>query len=146
MRVVINDKIFKVKVRNSPREIERGMMYKTFDSSFNGMLFVMNSKEHSFWMKNCIIPLDIIFINGDKITKIHHNCPPCEDEPCKAYNGRGNYALELKGGTCKNLGIKTGDIVSLPSHLHANKKDENSKLKNLVKKIVKEELKNKKLF
>ena len=137
MRVTINDNQFKVKIRNTPKEIERGMMYKTFDNSFNGMLFVMNSKEHSFWMKNCIIPLDIIFINGDKITKIHHNCPPCEDEDCKHYYGQGNYALELKGGTCKKLGIKTGDIVSLPSNI---KKDETSKLKNLVKKIVKEEL------
>lgn len=141
MKVTINDNNFKVKIQNTPKEIKRGMMNKTFDDSFNGMLFVMNSKEHSFWMKNCIIPLDIIFINGNKITKIHHNCPPCEDEDCKYYHGKGDYALELKGGTCKKLGIKAGDTVSLPSNLH-KQKDETLKLKNLVKKIVKEELNN----
>lgn len=141
MRVTINNNKFKVKIQNTSREIERGMMHKTFDSSFNGMLFVLNSKEHSFWMKNCIIPLDIIFINGDKITKIHHNCPPCEDEDCKHYHGKGNYALELKGGTCKKLGIKTGDIVSLPSHL--KKVNESfEKLKYFISNLIKEEVKN----
>lgn len=141
MRVTINNNKFKVKIQNTSREIERGMMHKTFDSSFNGMLFVLNSKEHSFWMKNCIIPLDIIFINGDKITKIHHNCPPCEDEDCKHYHGKGNYALELKGGTCKKLGIKTGDTVSLPSHL--KKVNESfEKLKYFIRNLIKEEVKN----
>lgn len=141
MRVTINNNKFKVKIQNTSREIERGMMHKTFDNSFNGMLFVLNSKEHSFWMKNCIIPLDIIFINGDKITKIHHNCPPCEDEDCKHYHGKGNYALELKGETCKKLGIKTGDTVSLPSHL--KKVNESfEKLKYFIRNLIKEEVKN----
>jgi len=42
---------------------------------------------------------------------IHHNCPPCVDEDCENYCGRGYFILEVEGGTCKNLGIKKGDSV-----------------------------------
>jgi uncharacterized membrane protein (UPF0127 family) len=89
------------------------MMNKTFDN-FDGMLFIMGDGSHSFWMMNCIIPLDIIFIDNDVITKIHHNCQPMTDESHKNYCGEGNFILEIKGGTCKKLGIKKGDVVTFP--------------------------------
>jgi len=114
MKLSINDNIFKVKVQTSPEETQEGMMNKTFDKTFNGMLFVMKNQEHGFWMKNCIIPLDIIFIDNDVITKIHHNCPPCETKICKSYTGEGNFILEVRGGTCKKLEIKKGDNVLFP--------------------------------
>ena len=111
MLVTINDVQFKVKLLNTQEETRKGMMGKDFDKSFNGMLFDMGKGEHCFWMKNCIIPLDIIFIKDDKISKIHHKCPPCKTEDCKSYCGKGEYVLEVKGGTCKKLGIKVGDLV-----------------------------------
>jgi uncharacterized membrane protein (UPF0127 family) len=114
MKLSINDNIFKVKIQTSPEETQEGMMNKTFNKTFNGMLFVMKNQEHCFWMKDCIIPLDIIFIDIDKISKIHHNCPPCNNEPCKGYTGEGGFILEVKGGTCKKLDIKKGDVVSFP--------------------------------
>ena len=110
----INDNKFKVKIQTSPKETQEGMMNKKFDKTFNGMFFVMKNQEHCFWMRNCIIPLDIIFIDNDVITKIHHNCPPCESNSCKSYCGEGNFILELEGGTCKELGIKKGDVVTFP--------------------------------
>ena len=141
MRLTINDNKFKIKVLTSPKEIKRGMMNRTFDETFNGMLFVMNSQEHCFWMKNCIIPLDIIFISDDKITKIHHNCQPSNDENLKSYCGYGDYIFEVEGGTCKNLGIRKGDNVSLPSHL--KKVNENlEKIKYFIRNLIKEEVKN----
>ena len=72
MKLSINGNIFKVKIQTSPEETQEGMMFKKFNKTFNGMLFVMKNQEHCFWMKNCIIPLDIIFIDNDVITKIHH--------------------------------------------------------------------------
>ena len=114
MKLSINDNIFKVKIQTSPEETQEGMMNKTFDKTFNGMLFVMRNQEHCFWMKNCIIPLDIIFIDNDVITKIHHNCQPMTDESHNNYCGEGNFILEIKGGTCKKLGIKKGDVVTFP--------------------------------
>jgi len=110
MEISINDIEFKLRVSKTKDQIKRGMMGKSFDNSFNGMLFVMGNGEHCFWMKNCIINLDILFIENDVITKIYHNCSPCDDD-CINYCGTGRYVLEIKGGTCKKLGIKVGDLV-----------------------------------
>ena len=114
MKVIINDNILKVKVSATPDSISKGMMSKKFDESFNGMLFFMpNTTEQSFWMYNCIIPLDIIFINGTEITKIHSNCQPCNDNKnCESYQGFGSTVLEVSGGFCEEQGIKKGDNVS----------------------------------
>ena len=112
MKLSINDNIFKVKVQTSPKETQEGMMNKTFDKTFNGMLFVMKNQEHGFWMKNCIIPLDIIIIKNNVVVNIHHNCPPCIEDDCPSYCGNGNIVLELQGGTCDRLGISAGDTIN----------------------------------
>jgi uncharacterized membrane protein (UPF0127 family) len=58
-------------------------------------------------MKNCLIPLDIIFIDSDKkITSIQKNCEPCKEIECPTYEGTGQYVLELEGGTCDICEIK----------------------------------------
>ena len=107
----INRHIFKTKVLKTQKEIILGMMGRKFTGEFNALLFVMNKPESSFWMKNCIVPLDVIFIHNGKITKIHHNCPPCKTEECKHYPGEGDLIIEMPGGTCKALNIKRGAKV-----------------------------------
>ena len=89
-------------------------MGQRFNDDFNGLLFLMgNDKSHCFWMYNCITPLDIIMIKDDIITKIHHNCLPCENESdCDSYCGNGDKVLEILGGTCKKQNIKEGDVIS----------------------------------
>ena len=82
MELVINNNLFNVKTIMTPRDIQKGMMGRKFDKNFNGMLFLMQDKKHSFWMKDCITSLDIIFIKDNKITKIHKNCKPCRSEDC----------------------------------------------------------------
>jgi uncharacterized membrane protein (UPF0127 family) len=112
MLLKINKNSFNVKVLIESSETSEGMMNKTFDN-FDGMLFIMGDGSHSFWMMNCIIPLDIIFIDKNfKINKIHHNCEPCQGDDCPSYCGNGNIVLELEGGTCEDLGIEPGDSVS----------------------------------
>jgi len=111
MIININDNSFKVKIAKTPEQTQRGMMGKDFDDTFNGMLFLMDEGEHCFWMKNCIIPLDIIFIEDGIITSIHHNCRPCLTDDCKNYCGIGDTILEVRGKTCRKLGIKEGDEV-----------------------------------
>lgn len=112
MKVKINNNLFDVKTVMTPKDIQKGMMGKKFDG-FDGMLFFMKDEPHSFWMKNCIVHLDIIFIDGDKIVKIHHNCKPCMSNDCEHFEGYGNLVLELPGGTCKNYQIKDGDEIEL---------------------------------
>jgi uncharacterized membrane protein (UPF0127 family) len=111
MLININTNTFKVKPVFTEKDTSKGMMGKKFDSLFNGMLFMMGSGQHCFWMKNCIIPLDIIFIQNNTISKIHHNCPPCKFEDCVNYCGDGDLVLEIEGGVCEQLGITEGDIV-----------------------------------
>lgn len=88
-------------------------MGKHFDKEFNGMLFFLGTGEHNFWMKNCLIPLDIIFIQNSTITKIHHNCEPCKMEDCPTYSGSGNLVLEVPGGFCEKNNINEGDSLLL---------------------------------
>jgi uncharacterized membrane protein (UPF0127 family) len=111
MELTINKNKFKVKTLITSKDTSQGMMNKHFDDTFNGMLFIMSEGQHCFWMKNCITPLDIIMIENDIITKIHHNCPPCKNKDCRNYCGEGDMILELQGGTCKKLNIKSGDKV-----------------------------------
>ena len=70
MNVVINNNIFKVIPLFTSKDIQQGMMGKKFDGSFDGMLFFMDKGPHSFWMKNCLVSLDIIFIDENKIKHI----------------------------------------------------------------------------
>ena len=111
MKVKIGDNTFTVKVMDDYRKRAEGMMNKTFNEYFNGMLFLMTDHTNCFWMKNCIIPLDIIYIDDQTISKVHHKCPPCVDEDCESYCGRGYIILEIEGGTCKSFNIKKGDSV-----------------------------------
>jgi uncharacterized membrane protein (UPF0127 family) len=115
MNVFVNDNMFKVKVCVTPDTIQKGMMGQNFNSDFNGMLFMLgNNEEQSFWMKNCIIPLDIIFINDDMtIQNIQKNCPPCSSNDCEHYSGHGKYVLELAGGTCNECGISEGQKIKI---------------------------------
>ena len=111
MRLKIKNNIFKIKTVFSKRDTQNGMMGRKFDSTFNGMLFLMDDGQHCFWMKNCITSLDIIFISNNKITEIHHNCQPCETKDCNNYCGEGDMVLEVAGGTCKKLNITIGDVI-----------------------------------
>jgi uncharacterized membrane protein (UPF0127 family) len=113
MIITINNIDFDCKVVSTPEKIRMGMMGKTFDG-FDGMLFVMPEDTlQSFWMKNCIIPLDIIFISDGEIQDISPNCPPCYDNECPSYQGYGGFVLELPAGTCRSKKIRIGDKVEM---------------------------------
>lgn len=111
MVISIKDNKINCKVVSTPEKIRQGMMRKTFDG-FEGMLFIMPENEmQSFWMKNCIIPLDIVFIDGNTIEDISPNCPPCHSERCPSYQGKGGMVLELPANYCRENMIKIGDTV-----------------------------------
>ncbi|MDB0072931.1 DUF192 domain-containing protein [bacterium] len=113
MKVIINNYGFNIKIVDKPTDIQKGMMGKKFDSTFSGMLFLMGGNEHCFWMKNCIIPLDIIFIKNKVITKIHKDCKPCKTEDCGNFCGEGNIVLELPSGSCDKMNFKVGNTIKI---------------------------------
>lgn len=77
-----------------------------------GMLFNFGNKSpRSFHMKECYIPLDIIFLEEGKIKKIYPNCQPCNEEECRQFEcDSSDMVVELLGGTCEKLGIEEGLI------------------------------------
>lgn len=77
-----------------------------------GMLFNFTSNgARYFHMKDCLIPLDILFIEKGKVKKIYHNCEPCESNNCLKYTcDSADAVVELLGGTCKKNNINEGLI------------------------------------
>jgi len=111
MSVHINNKTFEAEYLTNPDDIRRGMMGR---KELNGcMVFKIGKGHHSFWMKNCLIPLDIVFVNNNRISRIHHNCPPADKHQLNPlrYTGIGDHVIEFKGGTCSKF--KVGDRVNL---------------------------------
>ena len=109
--VRIGDTSFNAEYLSNPEDIQRGMMGR---ESLDGcMVFKMGMGHHSFWMKNCLIPLDIMFVNKGIISRIHHNCPPAEPSSLNPpkYTGIGDHVIEFPGGTCSKF--KVGDRVNL---------------------------------
>ena len=65
MSVIINNKLYSAEYLSTTEEITKGMMGRP---SLEGcMVFKMGMGHHSFWMKNCLIPLDIVFVNKNRI-------------------------------------------------------------------------------
>jgi len=82
-----------------------------------GMLFIFDKEGfYPFWMKDTLIPLDIIWIDeNNKIVYIAGNAQPCVQN-CKNYDPpkEAKYVLEINGGLADKLNIKIGDTVNLP--------------------------------
>jgi hypothetical protein len=112
MSVIINNQKYSAEYLSTPKEIQRGMMGR--DHLDGCMVFNMGKiGHHSFWMKNCLINLDIVFILNGRISKIHLNCEPAgrnEMNP-KRYSGIGDHVIEFPSGTCS--GMKVGDKVNM---------------------------------
>lgn len=108
MNVRIGDKIFPAEVMKTPEETQKGMMGR--DHLDGCMVFKMKKGHHSFWMKNCLIPLDIVYVLNKRITRIHKNCEPCDSE-CPSYKGIGDTVIEFPAGSCE--GFNVGDRVNL---------------------------------
>jgi len=107
MNVILNRKVLPLEIMSSPNAISTGMMGRK--SLNGGMLFLFSDvAERSFWMKDCLISLDIIFIIENKVTKIYTNCPPCLDNKCDSYYGVGNRVLEFPSG---KYSISEGDTL-----------------------------------
>ncbi|MGW8202103.1 DUF192 domain-containing protein [Sphingomonas bisphenolicum] len=103
---------FDVEVAATPQEQEKGLMFRKELSADGGMLFPMDPpRTASFWMKDTLIPLDMLFIHTDgTIAFLKANAEPYSRIPVSA--GIPVAAvLELRGGRAAELGIAEGDVV-----------------------------------
>jgi len=112
----IGDLKFTVEVADTDEKWTTGLMYREYIADDFGMLFVSRDEEyHSFWMKNCKIHLDIIFLDRNKqVINIHADVPPCTYTPCPSYpsDRPAMYVLELRGKRAQEINLKPGDVIS----------------------------------
>ncbi len=92
----------------------RGMMWRTEFPAGKGMLFVFPDEEfRSFWMKNTLIPLDIIFIGADlRVVGVVENAAP-KTLTSRSVEGESKYVLEVPGGWSAKVGLKAGSKVEI---------------------------------
>ncbi|GAA4712840.1 DUF192 domain-containing protein [Sphingomonas lutea] len=103
---------FTVEVARTAEEQAQGLMFRESLADDRGMIFPFEPpREAGFWMKNTLIPLDMIFIRADgTIARIAANTVPHSLEPVQS--GEPVAAvLEIRGGRSAELGIKEGDRV-----------------------------------
>lgn len=111
MCVIINNQKFPAEYLSTPEELSHGMMGR--DKLDGCMVFKMGRGHHSFWMKDTLIPLDIVFVLNNRISRIHQNCPVPDSHQMTLprYTGIGDHVIEFPGGTSSNW--KVGDKVSM---------------------------------
>jgi uncharacterized membrane protein (UPF0127 family) len=94
---------------------QRGLMWRASLVEGKGMLFIFpgGDQEHSFWMRNTLIPLDMVFINAEKqVVGVVVNAEP-QSLVSRTVGKPSTYVLEVPGGWCDAKGIQAGAKVEL---------------------------------
>jgi len=109
---------FAVELADDPEERARGLMFRETMDPAAGMLFVYESPRRAqFWMKNTLIPLDMIFADGSGlVTHVHSNAIPGDLTPIDGGPGVV-FVLEINGGLAASLGIAPGAELRHPAIL-----------------------------
>lgn len=108
---------FSVELADDPAEQAQGLMNRESLPLSAGMYFVnARPRETSFWMRNTLIPLDMLFIDaGGVVQRIHHNAIPLDETAI--FGGKDILTvLEINGGLAARLGITEGSLVRHPAH------------------------------
>ena len=106
---------FTIELAVSPEQQEQGLMFRRSLPADAGMLFDFGGTRPAvFWMKNTLIPLDMLFIAADgKIADIHERAVPLSEATIES-RVPVRAVLELNGGTVSRLDIRLGDVVHHP--------------------------------
>jgi uncharacterized membrane protein (UPF0127 family) len=110
--VKIANQMIQLEVAKTEVQQSMGLMYRKELAANHGMVFPFKTPRITgFWMKNCLINLDMLFLRNGKVVEIAHNVPPCKVEPCAVYGARVpvDQVIELRGGRAIELGVKVGD-------------------------------------
>jgi uncharacterized protein len=107
-----------LEVARTSQEQSTGLMNRTELANNRGMLFVFSPpRPVSFWMKNTLIPLDMVFVSNGVIKYIGEQIRPCQADPCPTYGPEPRTeidgVIELRGGRAAELQLKLGDRVKV---------------------------------
>lgn len=111
--ISLKDRIFEVDLAVSAAERKRGLMQRSSLAPNQGMLFVYPEPQFvSFWMKQTLIPLDILFFDAEgRLIHMFEHVQPCRITPCKTYANKqpAQYVLELPAGSAERLSLRLGN-------------------------------------
>jgi uncharacterized membrane protein (UPF0127 family) len=116
-RVSMGSESFNLEVAYRPEDQETGLMNRKSMADDHGMIFVFPAERNlTFWMKNTLIPLDIVYLDrGGRVVSVKHMKPL--DETAVPSEGPAMYAVELNAGAAARAGVKAGDVVKVPDDL-----------------------------
>lgn len=118
-KVTIDNHSFQVEVATTSAQQQQGLSGRKSLPQGQGMLFIFNHADrYPFWMKDMNFPLDMIFINNNKIVKIFQNVPTpkttnLNDLPYYAPDVPANQVLEINAGLARQYDFKNGDAVKV---------------------------------
>lgn len=102
-----------IEIADDDNSRAQGLMYRTKMNENQGMFFIFpNETFQSFWMRNTVMPLDIIFVNKEnRIVRIHKNTEPFYEGSYPS-NAPAIYVIEVNAGYTEKYGINEGDKIS----------------------------------
>ncbi len=117
-QISINDQTFEVSVAKSPSEKQIGLSETRVLGVNQGMLFVFDKPDfYSFWMRNMKFPIDIIYINGNKVISVIPNAPPPQEsnDNLQIYRpeSESDKVLEINAGLAEKYNIKEGSEIDI---------------------------------
>jgi hypothetical protein len=117
-KITIAKQTFNLTLAKTAQEKMKGLSNRKSLDKNGGMLFIFEKKgKYSFWMKDTFIPLDIIYIDNNKIVDILKNLSPQAGKtgllPIYTPKTDSNYVLEINGGLSEKNKFKVGDTIKL---------------------------------
>jgi uncharacterized protein len=107
--------VYRLELALTPEDQAQGLMFRESLPPNTGMLFVFETADtHHFWMKNTMIPLDMIWMDaGGKVLFVSANTPPCKADPCPTYGPEApaRQVLEIAGGMAAREKIAPGAVL-----------------------------------
>ncbi len=101
-----------LEIAETPEALQQGLMYRKFLAPNTGMLFRFQGEApRSFWMRNTLISLDMLFLTADGTIITIHEKTQTQSDQSYASTQPAQYGMELPAGTVQALGIRLGDRV-----------------------------------
>jgi hypothetical protein len=107
---------FMAEVAHTPQEQMLGLMHRQYLAKDRCMIFIYTEDgNHTIWMKNCLISLDVVWVKEDgTVVETAENVPPCSPmrgDDCPTYGGMelARHFIEFPAGTLRKIGLRKGD-------------------------------------
>ncbi len=120
-QMTIHGRVILLEVARTPEQQSIGLMNRTDLAADRGMLFIFSPpRPVSFWMKNTLIPLDMVFVSNGVVKHIGQQILPCAGDPCPSYGPEPRIdidgVIELRGGRAAELRLKVGDRLKVSNY------------------------------